>query len=58
MGPILWNKAELGIGTVSGFPATATVVMLPGLTSFSMLELLTDQKSSMVYTPPFRCGVD
>lgn len=58
VGPLLWNKADLGIGSVSGFPAAAQVVMLPGLASFSMLELLAEQTSAMVYTPPMRCLID
>ena len=41
-----------------GFPASARVVMLPGLANYSLLELFAGRDSSLIFTPPLCCLID
>jgi hypothetical protein len=51
---LIWTPAHTEHG---GFPSAAEVLMLPGLANFTILELLADQRSDLVYTEPIRCLV-
>jgi len=52
---LIWtaNHSESG-----GFPSTAQVVLLPGLANGTILELLADQTSDLLYTEPIRHLID
>ena len=52
---LIWTKEHSQQG---GFPSTAEVVMLPGLANFTILELLADQTSDLLYTEPIRFLID
>ena len=51
----IWTREK---DQVRGFSASAHVCLLPGLTSYSILQLLADQDADLLYTPPVRCLID
>jgi len=53
----LWCQSE-GMHVPAGFPSSASVVMLPGLTSYSVLDILAQQEAAFLYTPPVRSLID
>ena len=55
---LLWSTCEADRSEVAGFPACAFVVMLPGLSNYSVLELLSQQRSIFFSSPPIRGLID
>ena len=53
----LWCQSE-GMHVPAGFPSSASVVMLPGLTSYAVLDILAQQEAAFLYTPPVRSLID
>lgn len=52
---LIWTTQHSEQG---GFPSAAKVVVLPGLANATILELLSDQTSELLYTEPIRCLID
>jgi len=53
----LWCQHE-DMHVPAGFPSSASVVMLPGLTAYSVLDILAQQEAAFLYTPPVRTLID
>ena len=52
---LIWTAQHSQQG---GFPSAAKVVVLPGLANGTILQLLADQTSELLYTEPIRCLID